>query len=193
MDYCNLSYINLSTVGFDERYIIYTNGRVYDTLKNQYMNLHKHNYCLKTKDGKFKNIALKTLYRQCFNKNYCEDDIEDLPDELWLPLQEDNDYLVSNKGRIKSYKGYKAIELSQYVNENGYYYVSINCSNLKVSRLVYKHFNPENYSEEKEVHHINGNKSDNSIENLMCLTKDEHIAWHREHSNHDKEIKKSDV
>lgn len=175
MDYCNLSIL-----GFQERYVMYYDGKVYDTEKNRYLKLSKnHEYSLIDKEGKTKKRSIKVLYRLCFNKEYCIDNIEDKPGELWLTLQEDDCYLVSNKGRIKSYKRYEAIILTPWTNDKGYQYVTISDSKLEVSRLVCKYFDSENYSESKEVHHINGNKSDNSIENLKCLTEQEHIEEHK--------------
>lgn len=36
----------------------------------------------------------------------------------------------------------------------------------------------ESFDPDKHVHHINGNKADNRVENLECLTAKEHVAEH---------------
>ena len=51
--------------------------------------------------------------------------------------------------------------------------------NLRVHRLVAEYF-IENFSAEKEVHHINGNKTDNRIENLQLTNRSEHAKIHME-------------
>ena len=54
-------------------------------------------------------------------------------------------------------------------NVNGYRKVVISQKNLIVHRLIAQaHF--DNYSDDLQVNHINGNKSDNRIENLQMVT-----------------------
>ena len=48
------------------------------------------------------------------------DEIEDLPDEMWRPIDEKGRYYVSSLGRVKSCQGTKAILLKPYENNHGY-------------------------------------------------------------------------
>jgi len=68
---------------------------------------------------------------------------------------------------------------------NGYKYIHVpdhSCSEFVLEhRYIYeKHFGkiPKN----NIIHHINGNKVDNKIENLISLTIDEHAKWHRKNT-----------
>lgn len=58
-------------------------------------------------------------------------------------------------------------------------YIDGKRSTFLAHRLVAKYF-IDNYSEDKVVHHIDGNPYNNSVENLMVLTEEEHFNIHRE-------------
>lgn len=113
------------------------------------------------------------------------DIIENLNGEIWLPVKEyEGLYEVSNKGRIKvlerqtnvrygtSIRKEKLIKpsLNKVVN---YLYIGLHkngkYTNSRIHRLVAEAFipNPEN---KKEVNHINGDKLNNSVENLEWNT-----------------------
>lgn len=99
-------------------------------------------------------------------------------------------YQVSNLGRVRSLdrivknsRGYEYVHRGKVLSpSNGagnYLYVAftINCKTTfkKVHRLVAETFMPsENHS--FDVHHINGNKYDNRLENLMFISKSEHAS-----------------
>lgn len=102
----------------------------------------------------------------------------DLEGEEWRDLPElRGEYQVSNYGRIKRIKG---IERLRKVTKqrNGYMYVTLTFNNIskcfKTSRLVAKAFipNPNGY---EEVDHIDRDKTNNTVENLEWVTKDENI------------------
>lgn len=62
------------------------------------------------------NRSLKSIYRLAFGREYAEDTIEDLPEEIWKPIDEQGKYYVSSLGRVKSYQGVKARILKPYKN-----------------------------------------------------------------------------
>lgn len=112
--------------------------------------------------------------------------------EIWKDIPGyENLYQVSNNGRIKSIGHYtrnninggtrltKGIVLSPYIMPNGYYQVQLSKKGKKekhyVHRLVALAFlnNEKNMS---DVNHIDGNKSNNFVENLeWCSHRDNQI------------------
>ena len=114
--------------------------------------------------------------------------------EVWKPIKGyENKYEVSNLGRIKSLKRiikadfhfgntrtYKE-RILKVGNVRGYQQVNLLDGNSKhkyVHRLVAEAFldNPNNYP---VINHINGDKTDNRVENLEWCTQKENInhAW----------------
>lgn len=94
-------------------------------------------------------------------------------------------YLIDEDGKIYSTKG-KGKYLNPSVNAGGYYVVSIYVDGVKkqykVHDLVAETFipNPDN---KKYVHHIDKNKLNNSVSNLMWVTKEEHSSIHGDKRN----------
>lgn len=112
--------------------------------------------------------------------------------EEWRNTEGLDNYQVSNYGNVRVTdfidvrgtfrQGYIR---KQSVGSGGHLYVSVTkkgkTKTYAVHRLVAKAF-PEicgEWFEECEVHHIDGNPSNNTAKNLVCLTKEEHIRMHR--------------
>jgi hypothetical protein len=99
-------------------------------------------------------------------------------EEVWKDIPNCEEYQVSNKGRVKSFKGKKPRILKACPNSSGYPSVSI-CSNgsekrQTVHRLVMISFYGE--SELPHINHINGVKTDNRLENLEYCSAKENVC-----------------
>ena len=113
--------------------------------------------------------------------------IEDLELEEWRTIEEFPRYQVSNYGRVKScigidkiltpnkVQGYLIVKLSNTPIGKGKYIQKC----FKVHRLVAKYF-CEGYAEDKQVHHIDRQRDNNFYKNLLCVTKAQHAAIHKQ-------------
>lgn len=93
---------------------------------------------------------------------------------------EKNKYYISNTGIIKSKIKNKETYLKPFPNEKGYLLVRIGKRNIRVHRLVYEHFGND-FNPNYHIHHKDGNKQNNHIDNLECVNPSEHAIWHNTH------------
>ena len=180
--------------GYCDYYYLTEDGRIYNAQTNEYKDADKNNrFTLKKINGKRHKISLKVLYGKIYNRPYCKDDISDLEDEEWREIDNTKGiYYVSNKGRIKSYNGYKAIIMKQNKTNSGYYRLDIMQDGERVSKLVHRlvgaSFLPIPDKLDMELHHKDFNKENNYSENLEWLTIAEHKKKHRLRSMSDAKL-----
>lgn len=169
--------------GFADYYYLTDDNNIYSKMTNKNIKMTgSHSYCLRTIDGRSKNVNLKKIYKMIHDKEYCIDEIENLENEEWKEIEgTKGKYFISNMGRVKSYSGYNAIIL-KCGKHKGYkrveLYIDGKGTSEKVHRLVAKYF-CEGYSKYKDVHHIDKNRENNKYTNLICLTRDEHNRLHK--------------
>ena len=97
-----------------------------------------------------------------------------MDEELWRDWPRDPRIKVSNKGNVVSYKRGFGYPLKVVYQHDGYQKVNVSRPPQYVHRLVAETWidnpNPNYYT---QVNHINGDKDDNSVENLEWVTPSE--------------------
>ena len=68
------------------------------------------------------------------------------------------------------------------IGPDGYRRVYVDGKRYKEHRLLWTHYNGD-IPLSKEIHHIDGDKLNNALSNLMCLTHQEHIALDQRHAD----------
>ena len=86
--------------------------------------------------------------------------------ELWRKI--DHDYDVSSEGRVRRGKRI----LSGSVHDDHYIFVTLHGEQRPIHRLVAEAFLP-NHEKKREVNHIDGNKMNNSMDNLEWVSRSE--------------------
>lgn len=131
----------------------------------------KNTFYLYNTDGKLKRVGLKKVYREVFGVEYSVDNTENLPGEVWKPIQwTDGRYQASNWGRIKSLVYYEAVILKPFDNGTGYLKVDIQGKKLYIHRIIALVFLGEPEPGKDTIHHRNHNRQDNRLENLEYLS-----------------------
>lgn len=125
------------------------------------------------------NIHANTTGLRKSNKNkkvYFNEETDILPNEIWKAIPDYPKYLISSKGRVRSLKNNHDLLLKPVIT-NGYYRVSLSCNGKidekLVAYLVYFTFNQDEIRENYVVDHIDGNKTNNNVENLRYISRSE--------------------
>jgi len=114
--------------------------------------------------------------------------------EIWCQVKSNNDYEISNLGRLRSLKSkfYGRI-IRPYYHSKGYVCVNLwNCGKQekwKLHRLVAIHFidNPCNLP---EVNHKDCNKHNNVDTNLEWVSSQDNVVHAKRHNRYSKSFKK---
>lgn len=107
--------------------------------------------------------------------------------EVWKAIQGYNGwYYVSNCGNVLSLKQKRPAVLKPQNTGKGYYYVDLEGKQYKIHRLVANTFltNPD---KKPVVHHRDGNKHNNRLENLEFATYKENADYYQKEKKKDAE------
>ncbi len=98
---------------------------------------------------------------------------EDVAKEIWVSI--DDEYSISNFGRIKHiFKDHYRL-ISGSVHKDGYRFVTLHGKQMPLHRIVAKYYHNDSYNENLVVNHIDGNKQNNRADNLEWITQSENI------------------
>lgn len=95
--------------------------------------------------------------------------------EVFKPIENFENYLISNRGRVFNKKNKKFLKLQE--NAYGYYHICLSRKKhytKTIHRLVAETFLPNN-DKSKQVNHIDCNKKNNNVNNLEWVTSSENL------------------
>lgn len=115
--------------------------------------------------------VIRGVYKTSFNYKWEKVEQEHLENEEWREVfingENVKGYYISSLGRFKNSKG---IIMKDYKpHHSGYIYLRVNIQKYALHRLVAQTFIP-NLENKPFVNHIDGNKVNNSVENLEWVT-----------------------
>lgn len=112
-------------------------------------------------------------YRNEIKQFRPELDEEMIAREAWVYY--DNEYDISQYGRVKhKFKNHYRL-ISGSLHEDGYIFVTLHGKQIPLHRIVAKLFHPETYNEDLVVNHKDGNKQNNFADNLEWVTQSENV------------------
>jgi hypothetical protein len=99
-----------------------------------------------------------------------------IDNEIWIDLQPElvngvKGYKISTLGRVKGRTG----RINTGWDNSGYTHVSVGKKSYQLHRLVASSFKKTNEKEKNQVNHKDGNKKNNSLDNLEWVTHKENI------------------
>ncbi|WP_312681466.1 NUMOD4 domain-containing protein [Lactococcus taiwanensis] len=113
-----------------------------------------------------------------------------MSEEIWRPILDYENYVVSNLGNVKNIKSNKL--LSPGLDKDGYKLVVLYKNNKpstrRVHRLVAQTFIP-NHANKPQVNHKNEVRTDNRVENLEWMTSEENANYGSRNLNISKSLK----
>lgn len=114
-------------------------------------------------------------------KTYWE---KDEPDEKWVDVYYNKNFEVSNYGRVRAKKDLSLRKPS--ILPKGYANVSLDGKNYALHRVVLLSFSPIDNENDYTVDHIDGNRTNNKLENLRWASNVDNLAFmmiHRKELN----------
>ena len=187
---------SIKELGFADYYYL-DNDKIYNSRTKRHQKGNNYSYLLVTTDRKKKKITIKEIYRKLFNKVFCIDNIELLENEVFKEIKgTEGLYYVSNKGRVKSYNGYKAIILKPTITKKNYARLQICINGVRYNKFVHSlvanAFLEQTSDIRHEVHHIDFNSLNNNANNLKFLSREEHRKIHNKKRRKNYEFCKSE-
>ena len=115
--------------------------------------------------------SIRGVYKSSFGFKWSLEKEETLENEVWKEIniegKNTNGYFISSLGRFRNKKG--VIMKNYKPHHSGYIYVRVNIDKYAIHRLVALTF-LENHDNKPFVNHIDGNKTNNSVNNLEWVT-----------------------
>ena len=88
-------------------------------------------------------------------------------------------YFITTSGKALSLCGNRIVELQPNDNGKGYKYITICGKNYYIHQLVACAFIKDYDSTEKQIHHLDRNKDNNELSNLLPLSPTQHQLIHK--------------
>ena len=93
-------------------------------------------------------------------------------EEIWITLRNEPDYEISNMGRVRRKKDNRILSIGVR-DKRGYRTVAIHGKNKYLYRLVAATFFNLNEDEKYDIIHLDGDKSNNKLSNLLVVNRKE--------------------
>lgn len=139
--------------GFEYRYIIYSNGDVFDKFRNTYLKSFENKVSLVGTNNKSYRIPISKLLELTFGTNDFKD---------FVTVNNHPNYIISKTGSLYNIKSKRYISTTI---KNGYIRYNVNWSRRNMHEVLADQFipNPNNYN---SIDHIDGDKLNNDLNNL---------------------------